>query len=351
LTGGKPYGNDPKSSWNQSALDFRWLYGQQRWFSGDKLYHTANGSYDPVLSPSVQPRSDAAEHTNGSTSILRYWPGELRNTVSGIGTQLAFMTRDVFNDYLYAETTILTNGRWSLGSNNAWSNVGQILDAGETNWTRATLSAVPLIGSGYNAVTGEELLTGRQLHGLDYAGAWAGLIADIAFAGAGAAKISGYNPAIRLPRLGAADLNKLSAVQGRVDAYARGALDYAVRKALQKGWTQADNAKMGRLVDRYTALAAKRLNARLVEANSPYRVSAQFARDAQGANILDGSRPLGSGIVDLAITDAAFGKVFSIWDTTVSWRWNSAGTNAKYLRLFNPEEGFVREINPSIRRP
>src|SRR5690606_5242945 len=137
----------------------------------------------------------------------------------------------------------------------------------------------------------------------------------------------------------------------RVDAYTQRALDYAVRKAQQKGWTQANNAEMGRLVDRYTAKAAHRLNKRLQAVDSPYRTPSQFARDSAGVNIPDGSRPSGSGVLDLAITDAQYSRVFSGWDTTVSPWFNSAQDNAKYMRLFRIEERFVREINPSVRRP
>jgi len=144
--------------------------------------------------------------------------------------------------------------------------------------------------------------------------------------------------------------NNLTYLRGLTDRIAQRGLDFAVKKAIQKGYVLADNAAVGRLVDRYTGLAAKMLDKQLQAVGSRYRLVPQFARTARGVNIVDGSRPRRSGILDLAITDTQYNTVYSGWDTTVSARWNSAADNAKYLRLFNIEEGVVRELNPSIRR-
>ena len=139
-------------------------------------------------------------------------------------------------------------------------------------------------------------------------------------------------------------LNDLNLLRGRVDVYAQRALDGAIQRGLQ-------GANAGNWADRYLSHAGNLLDSKLQAAGSEFRVRPQFARTARGVNIYNGARPLGSGVLDAAITDRGLDKVYSGWDMSMSARWNSAATNAKYMRLFSPEEGFIREINPVIRRP
>jgi hypothetical protein len=113
-----------------------------------------------------------------------------------MGSEMAYRAADFGNNLLY----LGSGGR--LGwSNLNLSQMSQLQASGQTTWARATFSAVPVVGSGYNFVMGEDLLTGRSLTGLDRAGAGFGLLADVSFVAAGGLKLTGYNPALRLPKL------------------------------------------------------------------------------------------------------------------------------------------------------
>lgn len=161
-------------------------------------------------------------------------------------------------------------------------------------------------------------------------------------------KATGYNPRIGLPRLRGSALHDLTSLQNRVDVYAQRALDYSVRKAVQKGWTLADNAKTGNLADRYFNLAVRRLGSALDKVGSPCEIAAQQARNPFG-RIVNG-RPFNSRVVDAAIMNRATGQVYSVYDITYSAQFNTAATNQAHLRYFNPQDGFIREFNPSVSR-
>jgi YD repeat-containing protein len=177
-------------------------------------------------------------------------------------------------------------------------------------------------------------------------GAFSGALQGAALAGL----FYGASLAIQfIPR--ATIFNDLTALRNRIDIYAERALDYAVEEGIEDGLTRMENKPIGDRADRYFRLAVRMLNNRLVEAGSAYRAIPQFARTARGVNIVGGARPLGSGVLDAAITDINGDVVYSGWDITVSANWNSAATTAKYLRLFSPQEGFIREFNPALWRP
>jgi YD repeat-containing protein len=204
-----PFPVSPVVNRNLSHYYWEFLYGGQRFstfldtldtnnFAG--MYEGKGGEfYDPENGRRVQPSLAAhvagknAYDPNASGSFWTYLPGELWNTVSGIVTQTAYMARDVINDYVYTESTLLTGGRWSLGYNNAWSSVGQMLDNGQTTWLAATGAALPLVGSGYNAITGTSLLTGEQLNGWEQTAAGFGLLADVTGIAAGGMKWAGVD--------------------------------------------------------------------------------------------------------------------------------------------------------------
>ena len=156
--------------------------------------------YDPYVNQSVNYSGDgtSGEWIDPSTS-LGWWtnlglalPGAIWNTVSGIGTEIAYRAADFGNDLLYLDSF------GYLGSSHQnLSQLSQLQASGETTWARATFSSVPVIGSGYNVITGTDLLTGRQLTGLNYGGAVSGLVADLAFTGAAGLKFGGIDYNLR----------------------------------------------------------------------------------------------------------------------------------------------------------
>lgn len=130
---------------------------------------------------------------------------EVWNTVASAGKEIGYRAADFGNNLLY-----LGSGGQFGSSNLALSQMSQLQMSGQTTWARATFSAVPLVGSGYNFVAGEDLLTGESLRGLNRAAAGFGLLADVAFVGAGGLKV------------GRVDYD-LGALAQRAGLYARGA--------------------------------------------------------------------------------------------------------------------------------
>ena len=169
--------------------------------------------YDPYVNQSVNYGGDgtSGQWIDPSTS-LGYWtnvaialPGAIWNTVSGIGTEIGYRAADFANDALYDYTFLnsYVNSGFDLANTQgislykgSLSQVGQLLDSGQTTWARATFSSVPVIGNGYNAFTGTDLLTGQSLTGLTHAGAWSGLVADVSLLGAWGLGKVGYNPTL-----------------------------------------------------------------------------------------------------------------------------------------------------------
>jgi hypothetical protein len=124
-------------------------------------------------------------------------------TVKSAGTEIGLRVADFANDLVFNAsfwTKYVANGFSANGVNGSQfyngskSQEGQLLDNGQTNLLRATASGVPFVGNGYNVITGQDLLTGRTLDGADRAAAGFGLVSELAFASAGVAKATGYDP-------------------------------------------------------------------------------------------------------------------------------------------------------------
>jgi hypothetical protein len=193
---------------NISSMGWQFFYNGMRYDVGDGLYHTGGSAYDSFLGRTMQPNNAAAGMGGnpytvgaGSTGGIGYTddqlnssgfynglvalPGATWDTVSGMGKEIGYRAADFANDILYLQSF------GALGSSNQnLSQLSQLQATGQTTWARATFSSVPIVGSGFNVVTGTDLLTGRQLNNWEWAGAWSSLGADLSFAGAwGAGKV------------------------------------------------------------------------------------------------------------------------------------------------------------------
>jgi hypothetical protein len=89
------------------------------------------------------------------------------NSVAGGVKEMGLRIADYFNTYAYTVSTLLTDGRYSIGYNGSFSQMGQMLDQHRTTWGKATLSAIPVAGAAYQAYSGQDLLTGQRLSGVD----------------------------------------------------------------------------------------------------------------------------------------------------------------------------------------
>lgn len=116
--------------------------------------------------------------------------------------ELGLRAADVVN---YTVGTVTTYADYAVGDDpvTGWefyrgsaSNLGQILDSGQTTALRATLAAVPGASSFSAAALGQDLLTGDAVTGVDRVAAGFSLLGEVALAGAGGAAKAGFNPAI-----------------------------------------------------------------------------------------------------------------------------------------------------------
>jgi RHS repeat-associated protein len=132
--------------------------------------------------------------------------------VSGVA-ELGYRAVDAGNAFTY-----LASGGLVGSSNLRLSQVSQLQHSGETTWARATFSSVPVVGNVYNAVSGEDLLTGRELKWYEQTAAGFGVVSDVAFTAA----------AVKLTRGGAA--RRAGAEVGQTAATGREWYDHLARK-------------------------------------------------------------------------------------------------------------------------
>lgn len=142
--------------------------------------------------------------------------------------------------------------------------------------------------------------------------------------------------------------SSLEGLRTRIDIYAR----RAELRALEKGLS---GTEAGRFADRYLSKATYQLNRRLESGGSQYRALSQYGRDALGFEYFGNNRPAGTRFLDVALTNTDRSVVYSGWDarfqSTPYARWNTNAANAEYVRYFNIQEGFVREISVEAARP
>jgi hypothetical protein len=148
----------------------------------------------------------AIQIQSGFEEALTFGGGLAGNVASEIGggiEELGLRVADFVNTGIYTATTLATGGQYSLGYNGSFSQLGQAIDTRQTTRLKATLSAIPIAGSAYQAYTGEDLLTGRRLSVVDRTALAFGGLSDAAFFGAGGMEIAG--------RFGFLDLAETSA--------------------------------------------------------------------------------------------------------------------------------------------
>jgi hypothetical protein len=129
-----------------------------------------------------------------------------------------------------------------------------------------------------------------------------------------------------------------------------------VRRAELRAWEKGlSGTNAGKYADRYLSKAVNQLNRQLQESGSRYRVLSEYGRDAFGQEFFGNNRPAGTRVLDIALTNTGRSVVYSGWDarfqSTPYARWNTNATNAEYVRYFDIQEGFVREISLVAARP
>ncbi len=159
--------------------------------------------------------------------------------------------------------------------------------------------------------------------------------------------IAALNRLARLPTLGKLP-KTLEPLRERIDYFAYRAQKAAFDRGLS-------GTAAGLYADRYFRRAIQQLSQRLDEAGVDFEVIWEYGRNARGVDLLPYHRPKGSMFLDAALTSRNRSRVFSGWDTrfqsTPYPRWNTAAENAAYVRRFQIEEGFVREISVEGRKP
>jgi hypothetical protein len=112
------------------------------------------------------------------------------NSVVGGVKEMGLRIADYYNTALYVASTYATDGRYSLGYNGSFSQFGQAIDTHRTSRWSATLSAIPVAGAAYQAYSGQDLLTGQRLSGVDRVAMGFSALGDAAFFSAGGLEVA-----------------------------------------------------------------------------------------------------------------------------------------------------------------